>query len=180
MAPVPERATALLDFWFNPATTARRHRGDDGLGRDLAESFGTDLGEAATGALEHWIETPQGAVALVLLLAMVPREVFRGKYQAFAFDSRAIATAEAALLRGHDRALAAELRAALYAPFGHSESLSDQRYCVSLFEQAEDRDGLEQARQRLAVIEQFGRFPDRNRALEREDTPEETQFLNRH
>ena len=118
------------------------------------------------------------ALALVLLLDQLPRNVFRGKAHAFALDSRALAIAEAALLRGHDRAMAPIRRRFLYMPFEHSESLPDQQYCVSLFEMnGDDPEGLDYARKHLAIIERFGRFPHRNEALERETTPEEEEFL---
>ncbi|MCR6629076.1 MAG: DUF924 domain-containing protein [Magnetospirillum sp.] len=172
------RAQAVLDFWFAPGMEKRWFAADAALDRELAERFGQDLAQAASGALDHWVESADGALALVILLDQVPRNVFRGKAQAFAFDSHALAIAEAALLRGHDRALPPIRRCFLYLPFEHSESLPDQRYCVRLFEQAgDDPEGLDYARRHLAVIERFGRFPHRNEALERETTPEEEEFL---
>jgi uncharacterized protein (DUF924 family) len=173
------RAQAILAFWFAPGMEKRWFAADEALDRDLAERFGQDLTQAASGALDHWVDSAEGALALVLLLDQMPRNVFRGKYQAFAFDSHALAIAEAAILRGHDRALSPIRRRFLYLPFEHSESLPDQRYAVSLFEQAgDDPEGLDYARKHLAVIERFGRFPHRNAALERETTPEEEAFLN--
>lgn len=172
------RVDAILGYWFAPGMDKRWFAADETLDRELAEKFGPDLSAAATGSLDHWVESADGALALIILLDQIPRNVFRGRYQAFAFDSRALAIAEAALLRGHDRDLAPIRRRFLYLPFEHSESLPDQKYCVRLFEQAgDDPEGLEYARKHLAVIERFGRFPHRNAALEREDTPEEEEFL---
>ncbi len=178
MAQASDRIDAILDFWFAPGMEKRWFVADPALDRALAERFGQDLAQAAQGALDHWVDTADGALALVILLDQLPRNVFRGKAHAFALDSRALAIAEAALLRGHDRALAPIRRRFLYLPFEHSESVADQRFCVSLFEQAgDDPEGLDYARRHLAVIERFGRFPHRNEALERETTPEEEEFL---
>lgn len=172
------RAQALLDYWFAPGMETRWFAADPSLDRELAERFGADLTQAAQGALDHWVDSAEGALALVILLDQLPRNIFRGKRQAFAFDSHALAIAEAALLRGHDRALPPIRRRFLYLPFEHSEVLSDQRYAVTLFEQAgDDTEGLDYARRHLAIIERFGRFPQRNEALERETTPEEGEFL---
>lgn len=172
------RALQVLDFWFAPGMERRWFAGDTDLDRQLAERFGQDLAQAAQGQLDHWLDDAQGALALVILLDQMPRNVFRGKYQAFAFDSKALAVAEGALLRGHARGLPPIRRRFLYLPFEHSESLADQKYCVSLFEaDGDDPEGLEYARQHLAVIARFGRFPHRNAALEREDTPEEAEYL---
>lgn len=178
MAHSTGRIDEILEFWFAPGMDKRWFAADPALDRDLAERFGQDLAQAAQGQLDHWVDSAEGALALVILLDQLPRNVFRGKYQAFAFDSHALAIAEAAILRGHDRALPPIRRRFLYLPFEHSETLADQRYCVSLFEQAgDDPEGLDYARKHLAVIERFGRFPHRNEALERETTPEEEEFL---
>ncbi|HLO77144.1 MAG TPA: DUF924 family protein [Magnetospirillum sp.] len=178
MAHDPGRIEAVLDFWFAPGMETRWFAADAELDRELVERFGQDLAQAASGSLDHWVETAPGALALVILLDQMPRNVFRGKPQAFSFDSHALAIAEAAILRGHDRLLDPIGRRFLYLPFEHSESLSDQRYCVTLFEMAgDDPEGLDYARKHLAVIERFGRFPHRNEVLERETTPEEEEFL---
>ncbi|HTH15216.1 MAG TPA: DUF924 family protein [Magnetospirillum sp.] len=178
MAHAQDRIDAILSFWFAPGMEARWFAADSTLDRELAERFGQDLAQAAQGQLDHWVDTAEGALALVILLDQVPRNVFRDKYQAFAFDSHALAIAEAALLRGHDRAVAPIRRRFLYLPFQHSESLADQRYCVSLFAQAgDDPEGLDWAKRHCAVIERFGRFPRRNVALERETSPEEEEYL---
>lgn len=178
MAHAQGRIDAILDFWFAPGMEKRWFAADSALDRELAERFGQDLAQAAQGALDHWVDSADGALALVILLDQLPRNIFRGKYQAFALDGKALAMAEAAILRGHDRTLPPIRRRFLYLPFEHSESLPDQKFCVQLFEQAgDDPEGLDYARKHLAVIERFGRFPHRNEALERETTPEEEEFL---
>ncbi|MBC7905303.1 MAG: DUF924 domain-containing protein [Rhodospirillaceae bacterium] len=172
------RVAAILDFWFAPGMEARWFVNDPALDRDLAERFGQDMVKASDGSLDHWVDSAEGALALVLLLDQLPRNVFRGKRQAYSFDSHALAIAEAALLRGHDRALTPIRRRFLYLPFEHSEVLSDQRYCVELFERAgDDPEGLDRARAHMDVIARFGRFPHRNEVLERETSPEEEEFL---
>lgn len=169
MAHALGRATDLLEFWFADAPR---------LDGELAGRFGQDLAQAARGELDHWVDGDDSALALVILLDQMPRRVFAGKAQCFSFDSHALAIAEAAVLRGHDRMLPPERRRVLYMPFLHSESLPDQRYGLSLLEQAgDDPEGLELARRHLAVVERFGRFPQRNAVLERETTPEEEEFL---
>lgn len=172
------RAAALLAFWFAPGMEARWFAADPALDRELAERFGADLAQAAKGDLDDWVETVDGALALVILLDQLPRNIFRNKPHAYALDSRALAMAEAAILRGHDKALPPIRRRFLYLPFEHSESLPDQEYCVSLFRQAgDDPEGLDWAIKHSDVIARFGRFPHRNAVLERETTPEEEEFL---
>jgi uncharacterized protein (DUF924 family) len=177
MSPDP-RAAAFLDYWFAPGMDARWFAADSALDRDLAIRFGDLLTHATRGELESWVDDADSALALVIVLDQLPRNVFRGTWQAFAFDSRALAMAEAALLRGHHLRLPPMRRRFLYLPFEHSESLPDQTHCVALFEaDGGDPAGLDWARQHRDVIARFGRFPHRNAVLGRDSTVEEEAWL---
>ena len=68
------------------------------------------------------------------------------------------------------------LRAFLYMPFEHSESLADQERAVALCA-ALDATYLDYAEQHRDVIRRFGRFPHRNHVLGRESTAEEQAYL---
>ena len=132
---------------------------------------------AARGEYDAWIETPQGALALLLLLDQFPRNLYRGSAHAFATDPKARAFALTAVDRGFDREVEPSLRNFFYLPFEHSESLSDQDYCLALCTEAGDADNLKWASLHRDIIVRFGRFPHRNRALGRTTTPEEQAFL---
>ena len=132
---------------------------------------------ALRGQLTTWSESPEGALALLVLFDQMPRNVFRGTPRAFATDARARDVARAALERGFDRRVNDVERGFFYLPFMHSESLDDQRRCLALYEQRADENGAKYARMHMDIIERFGRFPHRNAALGRESTPEEIEFL---
>ena len=80
---------------------------------------------------------------------------------------------------GH--ALPPVMRACAYMPYMHSEDLDDQRQgqarMKSLPEGRFFDANRKSAREHLAIVERFGRFPHRNAVLERESTPEELAFL---
>ncbi|NLC61474.1 MAG: DUF924 domain-containing protein, partial [Gammaproteobacteria bacterium] len=65
----------------------------------------------------------------------------------------------------------------VYLPFEHSEDIADQRRAVDLFRALGDEVSLDYAIRHLEVIERFGRFPHRNRALGRVSTPAEQEWL---
>src|SRR5229473_1239840 len=76
---LPERAQALIDFWFGPAGDPERESHRDLWFRSppehdarLRQLFLADYQRAAAGALEAWEEAPEGALALVLLLDQIP------------------------------------------------------------------------------------------------------------
>jgi len=73
-------------------------------------------------------------MALAILLDQFPRNAFRGTSRMYATDERARHPAHAAIAASHDKAFEPALRAFLYLPFGHSESLADQDRAVALCE----------------------------------------------
>lgn len=132
---------------------------------------------AARRELDHWLESPEGALGLCLLLDQFPRNCFRGTGHAYATDPLARSFAREAIARGHDQAFEEELRPFFYLPLQHAENLADQEESLRLFGALTYPDADRWARHHHAVIERFGRFPHRNAALGRETTPEEAEFL---
>lgn len=136
---------------------------------------------AAQRRYDHWAQTPEGALALLILLDQFPRNLYRGTAHAFATDPLARMFAREAIAAGHDQEVEAELRPFFYLPFEHSESLADQEFCVELCAalQADsgDEDTMKWALAHRDVIARFGRFPHRNPVLGRATTQAEQDFL---
>src|SRR5881227_3587594 len=135
MNPLPD-ADEIVRFWREAGRRAwfRRNPAFDEAVRNAA----------ARGELAVWIDTPQGALALILLLDQFPRNLWRGSAHAFATDPLARVAARAAIGRGHDRATELALRLFFYLPFSHAEDLADQLAGVRLTE-ALEREGGESA-----------------------------------
>ncbi len=79
--------------------------------------------------------------------------MFRGTPQAFATDSKALASAEYAINHNFDRGLLTVQKLFIYLPFEHSENLENQQKSLELFRQISgDTDSdpvIEYARQHL-------------------------------
>lgn len=190
-----ETAQSLHDYWFGGLADSEAGQRqaklwwgkDAALDAELTERFGSLVTAARSGRLEHWSDSAQGRLALILLTDQLPRNVFRGTPEAFASDPQARQLCLAGLERGDDKALAPIERVFFYLPLEHSESMADQDHAVSLFtalSQAAPPPLMEQYRGFLSyalrhrqVIERFGRFPHRNAVLGRQSSPEETAFL---
>lgn len=178
----------ILDFWFGPPGSSERERprevwfkGGTAYDALLRDSFLADQRRAAAGEYDGWTNTPEGSVALLLLLDQLPRNLYRGTPQAFATDARAREIAGITVPRGFDQELPPVWRWFVYLPFEHSESLADQEHSVALFEALpaapEHDEPKDYARRHRDVIKRFGRFPHRNAILGRASTPEEIEFL---
>jgi len=132
---------------------------------------------AARRECDHWMESANGALALLLLLDQIPRNIYRGSAHGYATDPLARRHASVAIAAGHDLAFEPALRAFFYLPFEHSEDMADQDHAMALFTALGDAGYLAYAQAHRDTIARFGRFPHRNRALGRDSTPEEQAWL---
>jgi uncharacterized protein (DUF924 family) len=186
----------VLDFWFEgvdgsgpapKAAFARWFGKSEDTDREIAARFGKRVDQALRGELDRWIETPRGRLALVILLDQFTRNLFRGTARAFSGDVRALALCREGIARGDDDALDHHQRVFLYLPLEHAEDAGAQADSVRVFEalaaavpstlRGEFEGYLDYARRHAEVIERFGRFPHRNRALGRPSSEQELAFL---
>ncbi len=169
---------AVHEFWFGAAPGRMRDvwfQRDDGFDAEIRARFGDLHRRAAAGHCDGWAETPDGALALVIVLDQFSRNLHRGSAEAFAFEGMALAVAEAAIAKGWDKTFREPDRVFFYLPHEHSEDIEVQRRCVELFSDTEM--GTEYAESHLQLIERFGRFPHRNAVLGRANTAEEEAYL---
>ncbi len=171
----------ILHFWFVESTPVQWFQINPDFDALITQRFTEAYAMGREGIFDDWRKSADGCLALCVLLDQLPRNMFRGKPEAFATDAVAILTAKHAISKGFDQVHPPERRRFIYLPFEHSEKLSDQKRCVELFKKMEKDDplGYDYAVRRLKVIEQFGRFPHRNVTLGRENTPEEEAYLAR-
>jgi uncharacterized protein (DUF924 family) len=174
----------VLEFWFGAEPGAFRQawfERSDAFDAECRDRFAATCAQAAAGELDRWGATPEGALALVLLLDQFPRNIHRGTPSAFATDAKALDLARRMVARGFDRALEPVARFFVYLPFEHAEDLGAQDEAVRLVEGLPDapwRDNvLKYARAHRDVIARFGRFPHRNAVLGRRSTEAEAAYL---
>lgn len=150
---------------------------DDVFDAAFRDRFRNDHLSAARRERDDWAGTPEGALALCLLLDQWPRNCFRGTGHAYATDPLARRIAREAIAAGHDQAFDETLRPFFYLPLQHSEDMDDQRQSLALFGALTTSDADKWARHHHDIVARFGRFPHRNNALGRDTTPEEAAFL---
>jgi uncharacterized protein (DUF924 family) len=186
----------VLDFWLGDGIGKEWPTQDLGkrwfgggaeLDADIRARFGAAVQQAVAGGLQDWEQPPLTRLALAILLDQFTRNVFRGKAQAFAGDARAQQLVLRTIAAGEDRQLPWAGRVFLYMPLMHAENLALQDECVASFTRlvadapeslkVRLQNNLDFARQHRDIVVRFGRFPYRNAALGRTDTPEEKDFL---
>lgn len=169
----------VLDFWFKDTDPKLWFAEDAAFDARIRARFEETWVTARDGGLEDWKAHVDGALALVIVLDQFPRNMFRGKAEAFSTDALARAAADRAIRHKFDLEVPAAVRAFFYLPFMHSENMGDQERSVALIGERCGKDSLNYpyATGHRDIIARFGRFPARNAALGRASTPEEAASL---
>jgi uncharacterized protein (DUF924 family) len=184
---LPMTAQALdqrVKLWFPEDASAQGVRERDEI---IRARFGSLVERAAKGELASWADSPRRCLSLIILLDQFPRNIHRGTAQAFAYDGQALGLTLAAMQSAADGALDVVERIFFYMPLQHCEAQDVQDESVAgyrrlLLEAPDELRGvfaaaLKSAEDHRSIIERFGRFPHRNRVLERTSTPEEEAWL---
>ncbi len=174
----PLKARERFAFWFQPSPQTDAA---------IRERFSDLVCQAQAEALGSWETEPRCCLALIITLDQFPRNLHRGKPQAFAADPLALEVVRRGLSQSYLSALSPIEQAFFLMPLQHAEHLSVQEESVRWFESlvsqvpAEWREALGaylgSARKHYSIIERFGRFPHRNPILGRESTAAEQEFL---
>jgi uncharacterized protein (DUF924 family) len=183
----------VLDFWFQPGAMdqptidSRMDRwftADTVIDALIRTEFGPLVEKASRGELDGWAATPQGRLALILLLDQFRRNLYRGSARAFAKDPYALKLCVEGAMQGDYKALNPFQQAFYFMPLQHAESVKIQDRSVKIYK------GLltgvsDTLKATFATFADFAelhrdivaRFPHRNQALGRPNTPEEAEYL---
>ena len=168
-----------LNLWFGKS---------EQVDQEIWNRFGADVALASRGHYDHWaldVGHPRLLVALVIMLDQFRRNMYRDTPEMYACDAHCLALVKRALRVGVTERLRPIERVFLCLVLTHSETLDDQHLCMeewdrTMTELATD-DPLnafhEIFHRHLAVIKRFGRFPHRNKILQRASTTSEEDFL---
>jgi uncharacterized protein (DUF924 family) len=166
----------VVSFWLAQSDKVW-FTADPAFDAEVKGRFAGLVERARAGRLDDWAESSEGALALVILLDQMTRNIYRDSPEMFAADGQALAVAKQAIAQGFDEELPKHKRRWLYMPFMHSEGLADQEMSVELFTRSEISESIPFAVDHADIIRRFGRFPHRNVLLGRQTTPEEAAFL---
>jgi uncharacterized protein (DUF924 family) len=167
----------ILKFWFHELTPDMHFIKSAELDQNIRNRFLEIHTQTLEGRTKDWRKTPEGRLAEIIVLDQFSRNMFRDTALAFAYDSLALDSAQAAVKAGEDQKLPLEQRNFLYMPYMHSESREVHAQAVKLFSQKGLEFSLKFELKHKAIIDRFGRYPHRNEVLKRTSTKEELEFL---
>jgi len=122
----------VLKFWFEQTEPDQWFEKDPKFDARIRERF-LGLHEILVSRGNNGLlDDAQTALAAVIVLDQMSRNMFRDTPRAFATDPQALWVAEAAIVRGFDAGLTKDQRMFLYLPFEHSEDRQSQARSVAL------------------------------------------------
>lgn len=189
----------VLEFWFPPGNDRDFEAHKDhvqwqmrgGADTEILNRFSGCTKDAAMGKLDSWADTPEGRLALIIVLDQFSRSLFRETSRAFSQDGKALDLALECLSNGE------------YDAFEHPWEKTFVNIAIT---HAEGPDLLERIEKTIIradaivedcpdflkpiykmsanhnreirdVIASFGRYPHRNEVLGRKTTKEEALYL---
>lgn len=167
----------VLSFWFDEHGQEDWFGGKPEFDAALAARFAPTHAAVAAGEAYLWRKSIEGRLAEIIVLDQFSRQLYRGSPKAFVQDGMALVLAQEAIATGLDQNLPVFRRMFLFMPFVHSESLVMQAQSIRLFQSFGEEGWLKYAHGHLETIQKFGRFPARNKALDRESTPDELAYI---
>lgn len=166
-----------MKFWFERTAPDQWFQKDSTFDASIRERFFGLHEILASRENDGLLADAQTALAAVIVLDQMSRNMFRDTPRAFAADPQALSVAEAAIVRGFDAGLTKDQRMFLYLPFEHAEDRQWQARSVALMASLGDPELQKWAEAHKAIVDRFGRFPHRNSILGRISTLEEAEFL---
>jgi len=170
----------VTDFWLNEVGPNGWYVEDAAIDADIRNRFEAAWDVARSGGYCDWKLRADTLLPLLILLDQFPRNMFRGNPKAFSTDKMARSAAKKAVDCKWDMRVPEPERQFFYLPLMHSECLADQDRCVRLIKSRMPLFCdvlLPHAKAHRDVIRKFGRFPYRNKALDRCNTVPEAGFL---
>ena len=164
----------VIRFWFEELAPAQQFKKSDELDALIRSRFLPVWERILAGETEAWRESVLGRLAEIIVLDQFSRNMFRGVATAFVADPVALVLAQEAVRSKADQELDERQRVFLLMPYMHSESQKVHEQAMILFKNLPN---LDHEIRHKAVIDRFGRYPHRNKALGRVSTAEEIEWM---
>lgn len=174
----PLTPETILEYWYSKKVKPLWFNSNSEFDQEIKSNYENIWIEVLRGEYISWSESAEGCLALAIILDQFPLNMFRGEVKSFSSEALAIKIAKKAIEQGFDKKIDKDKVSFLYMPLMHSENIEDQNLSVKLFEEANLIDNLRFAKHHRDIIKKYGRFPHRNKILQRESSQDEVDYLN--
>ena len=167
----------ILTFWFNEIEPKQWWKKDKKFDDLLRCRFLNIHSLAIKSQLTSWQTCEKGRLAEIIVIDQFSRNLFRNKPEAFYKDHIALFLSKELISLKLHKKLNKNEKIFAFMPFMHSEIFEDQVVSLSLYSNLGIKENFCSALKHFNIIRKFGRFPHRNKILNRKSTDEELAFL---
>ena len=173
----------ILDFWFIETSDEKKFNKDLKFDQVIKDRFLKDYELAIQNKLDDWQDTAKGSLALIILLDQFSRNLFRGSGKAFEQDEKSKSVLLKIIANDFLDEMNENERLFSLLPLIHSENILDHEKAYELMDKyLKNHSGIEKIKKfwlnHTTAIKKFGRYPHRNKILNRMCSDDEIQFLN--
>ena len=181
----------ILKYWFNNnyknINYDKWFRNGQLYDIEIQTKFKHILDKAEQGLLESWNDTKEGFLALIILLDQFSRHIYRNTPKAYINDQLTITYLDKYIYKYINKLKPIESLFALM-PYQHSECICKQKSGIILIKYLLYKEktiygtnilseALHHQIQHFNIIYKFGRFPKRNKILNRKSTSMELLYI---
>ena len=98
----------IIDYWFSDKSKKYWFSSTPDVDKEIKTLFEDVWLKASKGDYNNWQSSPEGALALIIVLDQFPLNMFRGEPKSFDTESMALDVVIAAINNGYDKKLTGE------------------------------------------------------------------------
>ena len=172
----------ILYFWFVETSAEQKFKKDFKFDQVIKNKFLNDYELASQNKLDDWQITARGCLALIILLDQFSRNLFRESGKAFDQDEKAKSILLKIITNNFLETMNESERLFALLPLIHSENISDHKKAYELMDKyLKNHSEIEKIKKfwldHTTAIKRFGRYPHRNKVLNRVSSDDEIDFL---
>ena len=95
----------VIKYWFSEKSRQHWFSSTPEMDNEIKQRYGQLWTSAASGELNDWQDSPQGCLALIIVLDQFPLNMFRGKAKSFQTEEMAVRVSLKAINNGYDEIL---------------------------------------------------------------------------
>jgi len=173
----------ILNFWFVETSAEQKFKKDLKFDQVIKDKFLGDYELASQNKLDDWQSTDRGCLALIILLDQFSRNLFRESGKAFEQDEKSRLVLLEIIKNNFLDKMNENERLFALLPLIHSENILDHEKAYEYMEKyLKNNPEIEKIKKfwldHTAAIKKFGRYPHRNKILNRVSSDDEIEFLN--
>ena len=167
----------IINFWFtecDPKIWFKKNLDFDNL---IKRKFSRSIDISLKTSFEDVHVSSDTYLSHIIVLDQFTRNVFRNTYKSFSGDKKALKICKSAIAKGFVNHINDYYNSFFLMPLMHSENILDHELGIPLFKKYTNDNTYKFAKKHKEIIYAFGRFPHRNKIINRKSTDEEIYFL---